>query len=206
MAAARPAFKNVGLTSWHCDDIDNDEAGDGTLDYEENSDKPYNSYNVMEEDDNDIQQQHQQQQQQQQCNKGKCSQYLVAIWGDEGLDLPLSLPMSPTRGLYYHPDTGNNVCNNSNNAEWLASLVNERHARNWKKIERFVDSVKNLEDEMIPSVDDHHDDDEDKIAVTSGLDGLEIDKDSHGLYSAGQASGRVIIPRSYDGEKCCVKL
>jgi len=74
MAAARPSFKNVGLTTW------------------------------------------------------KESKYLVAIWGDEGLDMPLCLPNG--QSLYVGHE------------EWLAQLVNERHERNWSKIDRFVEAVR----------------------------------------------------------------
>ena len=74
MAAARPSFKNVGLTTW------------------------------------------------------KESKYLVAIWGDEGLDMPLSLPSG--HPLY------------DGHEEWLKRLVNDRHTRNWSKIDRFVEAVR----------------------------------------------------------------
>jgi tRNA (guanine37-N1)-methyltransferase len=82
MAAARPAFKNVGLTTW------------------------------------------------------KENRYLVAIWGDEGLDMPLSLPCGTP--LF------------EKNSSWLAELVNERHERNWNKIARFCTSAR----EMTPPSDD----------------------------------------------------
>ena len=75
MAAARPAFKNVGLTTW------------------------------------------------------KDSRYLVAIWGDEGLEMPLTTKS----GIQLH-----------NDSNWLAELVNERHERNWQKIERFCESVREM--------------------------------------------------------------
>ena len=73
MAAARPAFKNVGLTSW--------------------SD----------------------------------TKFVVAIWGDEGVDMPLTPPGSAE---------GGNVFLFSGQEAWLMELVNERHRRNWQKIER----------------------------------------------------------------------
>lgn len=82
MAAARPSFKNVGLTTW------------------------------------------------------KESKYLVAIWGDEGLDMPLSLP------------SGHPLYNGQE--EWLTQLVNNRHVRNWSKIDRFVEKVR----AMLPIEDD----------------------------------------------------
>jgi tRNA G37 N-methylase Trm5 len=80
MAAARPAFKNVGLTSWKAD-------------------KAF---------------------------------YLVAIWGDEGLDMPLC------------NSKGKSVFDSQE--EWLASLVNERHTRNWEKLDRFVQAVRDMGD------------------------------------------------------------
>jgi tRNA G37 N-methylase Trm5 len=80
MNAARPAFKNVGLTTW------------------------------------------------------KDSRYLVAIWGDEGLEMPLTTPT----GRQLHDDP-----------LWLAELVNERHERNWSKIDRFCQSMR----EMAPPSD-----------------------------------------------------
>jgi len=213
MAAARPAFKNVGLTSWHCDDITDDDDGVVVADY--GDDDRGSNYSMMDDDvhsyNNTNSHNHQQQQQQQknQCKKGKCPRYLVAIWGDEGLDMPLSLPTSPSRGLYYHPDTStadnpddSSSSSKNSNAEWLASLVNERHARNWKKIERFVESMKSLEGKM-HSVDDDVDDEEE---VATGLDGLELDTaNDDNDTSTGKASGRT-IPRSYDGKQryCCM--
>ena len=103
MAAARPAFKNVGLTSW---------------------------------------------------KEGK---YLVAIWGDEGLDMPLCTPTGEP--LY------------TSHAEWLAQLVNERHERNWSKVDRFVQAMRSL-----PSMDEEtweehpEDDSENSIAVPRSFD------------------------------------
>lgn len=78
MTAARPAFKNVGLTSFKHD-------------------------------------------------SGK---YIVAIWGDEGIDMPLTPPDSVTNCIF------------SGREEWLSQLVNERHIRNWQKIDRFVNAVR----------------------------------------------------------------
>lgn len=75
MNAARPSFKNVGLTTW------------------------------------------------------KDSRYLVAIWGDEGLEMPLTTPSG--RPLHDDPI-------------WLADLVNGQHERNWGKIERFCQSVREM--------------------------------------------------------------
>ena len=100
----------------------------------------------------------------------------------------MTLPTSPAHGLYYHPGsdtaTGNHDVS-SINAEWLASLINERHARNWKKIERFVESMKNLGDGSttpVDDIDDKDDDDDDDDEVVM------------------KASGRT-IPRSYDGKR-----
>ena len=65
MTAARPSFKNVGLTTW----------------------------------------------------KEDGSRFLVAIWGDEGLEMPLSTPEGGNTPLLPH------------HSAWLASLVNQRHER-----------------------------------------------------------------------------
>ncbi|KAL7525854.1 hypothetical protein ACHAXR_001190, partial [Thalassiosira sp. AJA248-18] len=118
MALARPSFKNVGLTSW------NNGGGGGGLDEYNNTAA---AAAASTEDKN-------------QQMKGGGPRFLVAIWGDEGLDMPLSLPSSPGRGLYYHPPTPTDddkntttttsANNNNANADWLAQLVNERHARN----------------------------------------------------------------------------
>eukprot|EP00930_Biecheleria_cincta_P015971 TRINITY_DN1313_c1_g1_i1.p1 TRINITY_DN1313_c1_g1~~TRINITY_DN1313_c1_g1_i1.p1 ORF type:complete len:368 (+),score=53.50 TRINITY_DN1313_c1_g1_i1:114-1217(+) len=86
MAAARPSFKNVGLTSF----------------------------------------------------KHGYGRYIVAIWGDEGLDMPLTAPDDPSIMFF------------AGREDWLAKLVNERHKRNWAKMERFVDEVRR----MPPAVDD----------------------------------------------------
>lgn len=61
--------------------------------------------------------------------------YLVAIWGDEGLETPLTTPSTSTT-------TGVKLIQGSE--EWYATLVNERHERNWKKIERFVEAVREM--------------------------------------------------------------
>ena len=58
--------------------------------------------------------------------------YVVAVWGDEGIDMPLSAPDDSTVAFF------------AGREEWLADLVNERHRRNWAKIERFVKEVRNM--------------------------------------------------------------
>jgi len=118
MSAARPAFKNVGLTTWTA-------TGDG-------------------------------------------AKFIVAIWGDEGIDMPLSTP----EGVPLFA---------SNQTEWLASLVNERHERNWEKIDRFVEAVRNM-----PVAD---------------ADDCEMEQGDNGTDNG---SGGVRIPRSFDvvGDVC----
>lgn len=49
---------------------------------------------------------------------------IVAICGDEGLDMPLTLP----DGTWLF----------EGQAQWLQRLVNDRHQRNWSKIDRFT--------------------------------------------------------------------
>jgi len=58
--------------------------------------------------------------------------YMVAIWGDEGLDMPL---------------TSQDGCPAfAGQQEWLQSLVNERHQRNWSKIARFTAALRAMQD------------------------------------------------------------
>mmetsp|Transcript_24210 Transcript_24210/g.52212 ORF Transcript_24210/g.52212 Transcript_24210/m.52212 type:complete len:646 (-) Transcript_24210:65-2002(-) len=171
MALARPAFKNVGLTSWN-----NGGGGD------ENDD------NVIEDGGNS---------KNQQC-KGGGPRFLVAIWGDEGLDMPLSLPSSPQSGLFYNPDDGGTA----KNADWLAQLVNERHARNWKKIERFVEAFRSLDEEAVDMMEHNIDVDGvihgiDEVELNVGDDNNEIGSGANGSQSKRAASG-LPIPRSYD--------
>ena len=171
MALARPSFKNVGLTSW-------------------------NHVVGSEEDTTAVSLKNQQ------C-KGGGPRYLVAIWGDEGLDMPLSLPSTPRRGLFYNCDTDNNVTDESGvkNAEWLAQLVNERHGRNWKKIERFVEAMRTLREDPVDDVSD--------VAVMSGgmMDSLTLTDDEHhgdtqyhqqSSNKSARALSGLPIPRSYD--------
>lgn len=175
MALARPSFKNVGLTSW------NNGKGDENID-------------ATEERSTKNEQQ-----------KGGGPRYLVAIWGDEGLDMPLSLPSSPGRGLFYNPDDGESGGGGgggtAQNAEWLAQLVNERHARNWKKIDRFVEGMRNLGEgavdvEYNSGIDD----------VIHGIDRVELTSDGYSNTNVSgadvsqsiKAASGLPIPRSYD--------
>lgn len=57
---------------------------------------------------------------------------IVAIWGDEGLDMPLTSP----HGVPLFP----------NDAVWLQSQVNDRHRRNWAKIDRFTAALREMGD------------------------------------------------------------
>ena len=125
MNAARPAFKNVGLTAWKAD---------------------LNHHNTFA------------------CSGGgggssNASKYLVAIWGDEGLDMPLCTP--PTMPLCTPPTTTSTTDNGSDgesrqsnhpfqgHCAWLADLVNERHQRNWDKIDRFVQAVRDMPETVV---------------------------------------------------------
>ncbi|CAE8675448.1 unnamed protein product [Polarella glacialis] len=68
------------------------------------------------------------------------SQLIVAIWGDEGLDMPLAGPAGVP--LFCGQEA------------WLQGLVNSRHMRNWGKIDRFTAALRAMEDpspEPVPS-------------------------------------------------------
>ena len=140
MSAARPVFKNVGLTTWKDD-----------------------------------------------------TKYLVAIWGDEGLEMPLT---TPDGCPIHHQQTQNTLITSDTNAEdspscnipnWLASLVNERHERNWSKIQRFVQSVRS----MPPASDDS-----DVIQQSQDLwNGMGRMNESN---LADESSSSIAIPKSFD--------
>ena len=66
------------------------------------------------------------------------SKLIVAIWGDEGLDMPLTGP--------------DGVPLSSDLSGWLQSLVNSRHQRNWAKIDRFTTAIRQME-EPVPSAE-----------------------------------------------------
>jgi len=130
MATARPAFKNVGLTTW------------------------------------------------------KERRYLVAIWGDEGLEMPLCTPAGPTVPLY-SPEM----------SQWLSELVNERQTRNWNKIERFCRSLR----EMGPVADDS----EEEHALSFNNFNLNANNNYNGCeYSdnnlENNSNKKRIVPRSFD--------
>jgi tRNA G37 N-methylase Trm5 len=176
MAAARPAFKNVGLTTWK---------------------------------DN--------------------RNYLVAIWGDEGLEMPLTTPTGIA--LYQYPKDATTKSNNNINNDhhhhpsnhhhhhhhqqqdlstWLAQLCNERHERNWNKIQRFCQNLR----EMPPSSPDdddtiHHDedDDNDNNNVNYIINGIENDESHYQKlpYNKNGSNDGIspsaplpIIPKSFD--------
>mmetsp|Transcript_1439 Transcript_1439/g.3678 ORF Transcript_1439/g.3678 Transcript_1439/m.3678 type:complete len:596 (+) Transcript_1439:124-1911(+) len=113
--------------------------------------------------------------------------YLVAIWGDEGLEMPLCTPEGPSAPLYT-PEM----------SQWLAELVNERQTRNWNKIERFCNSLR----EMGPPTDDAE---EEHALSWSNFNPNHTYGDSAHLVGStsdgngnGNGNGRRIIPRSFD--------
>lgn len=72
----------------------------------------------------------------------KDAKYILAIWGDEGLDMPLGTFDSDMS--YLSRQGGDSTDNFQQMALWLAAQVNERHGRNWNKIQRFVQSVRSM--------------------------------------------------------------
>jgi tRNA G37 N-methylase Trm5 len=103
MSVVRPIFKNVGLTSWTPDDIDDPDPTSNR--------KP---------------------------QLRRSSKYVVAIWGDEGLDMPLTTETGHSLISTIPTDDGTKGFSPT----WLASLVNARHDRNAAKIARLVDAVR----------------------------------------------------------------
>lgn len=102
----------------------------------------------------------------------KESRFLVAIWGDEGLEMPLCTPA----GVPLHQG--------HESLSWLASLVNERHERNWAKIQRLCKSLRDMG--SLPA--DHDDVDGEESDLNFGSDITNI----NGMSKNGG------IPKSYD--------
>ncbi|KAL7529993.1 hypothetical protein ACHAXR_004573, partial [Thalassiosira sp. AJA248-18] len=94
------------------------------------------------------------------------------------------------------------------NADWLAQLVNERHARNWKKIDRFVEAMRSLDGGVAVDVVGLGDTVVDVDGAIHGIDKVELlttEEYSHGGGGGGggsnnskRASSGLPIPRSYD--------
>jgi len=108
--------------------------------------------------------------------------YIVAIWGDEGLEMPMCTPMGVP--LYQQQDESSCL------SQWLEDLVNERQTRNWNKIERFCHSLR----EMGPASDDDLEEDntlgfnlKETIHSIEVVPGSNMDGDE-----------KRIIPKSYD--------
>ena len=211
MDAARPSFKNVGITTF---------GGSGRNGGSRSS--------PLGDHDSRL------------SLSSSSSRLIVAIWGDEGLDMPLCMPNGRTLLLAGKHNNNNNNNNNdvdddteetstTNKQEqhkqrsdplvtdWLATLVNERHERNWGKINRFVQAVRNMPDTIPDDVlDDDEDDREEEeenlvessnnnaVVVSSPLSHdylLQQDHDHHpqGWTTNNNNSGNTVrIPKSFD--------
>lgn len=106
--------------------------------------------------------------------------YLVAIWGDEGLEMPLSTPKGVP--LYQQFDDGSDCM-----SQWLADLVNQRQIRNWNKIHKFCHSLR----EMGPVTDD--DIEENKLPLA-----FNLTSDMMNNITDDRVKENQVIPRSYD--------
>jgi len=109
--------------------------------------------------------------------------YLVAIWGDEGLEMPLCTPSGPTSPLY-PPEM----------SQWLSELVNERQTRNWNKIERFCRSLREMGPVSDESEEQHALSFNKILNVDSNYKNGEYDNDN--IDDDGRK--KRIIPRSFD--------
>mmetsp|Transcript_17172 Transcript_17172/g.41684 ORF Transcript_17172/g.41684 Transcript_17172/m.41684 type:complete len:674 (+) Transcript_17172:160-2181(+) len=146
MNAARPAFKNIGLTTW----------------------KTHRLY------------------------------YLVAIWGDEGLEMPLSTPQPSSSSSASSATSPEALFTSSDHKEWLARLVNERHERNWSKIQRFCDQIRI----MGPPLSDDNDFEDIHNAMTESgaqdyYNGSDIYNETN-IDTNNKVASSKVIPRSYD--------
>lgn len=101
---------------------------------------------------------------------------MVAVWGDEGLDMPLTVP--GTAGAVPLFPT-------SEQAEWLKEVVNTKQRRNWDKIDRLVAAVRQMDevDDDEADEEEHHEEDEGRGFSCS---------------QCGHLNRRRSVPRSYD--------
>lgn len=119
----------------------------------------------------------------------KDSRYLVAIWGDEALDMPVSAPQNDTK------DSIQPIFHDRVMLHWLAALVNERHDRNWNKIDRFVQTIREtispaIQERIGEGTSDNDMDGEDWTRTEWNVNGFsEIPH---------QDAAGVALPRSYD--------
>ena len=63
----------------------------------------------------------------------KKEKYMVSVWGDDGLDMPITVPGSQGKQELF-PGV--------EQKKWIQSIVNTKHKRNWGKIEKLVNSIR----------------------------------------------------------------
>ena len=63
----------------------------------------------------------------------KDEKYMVSVWGDDGLDMPLTAPGTQGKVPLF-PETSQK--------EWIKAVVNGKHQRNWGKIDKLVEVVR----------------------------------------------------------------
>ncbi|KAJ1448132.1 S-adenosyl-L-methionine-dependent methyltransferase [Pelagophyceae sp. CCMP2097] len=80
--------------------------------------------------------------------KRKQQSLVVAIVGDEGLEMPLRSPSGEP--LFFEA---------KGQAQWLVDIVNEKHLRNWAKIDRFETAVLEASNRLSAHADAKDDDD-----------------------------------------------
>lgn len=90
-----------------------------------------------------------------QSPKFKADGACVSVVGDEGLDMPLRDPAGAPLFGEAHVD-------------WLVATINEKHARNWKKTERFEAAVRAAERADDDDFEDGADADEDGDGAAPG--------------------------------------
>jgi len=73
-------------------------------------------------------------------NSSKKKSVVVAIWGDESLDMPIV------------DNKGDSLF--SGNRAWLKTIVNKKHERNWAKMDRLVEAMNSLDESEITSEED----------------------------------------------------
>lgn len=105
---------------------------------------------------------------------GKC---LVAIWGDDGVDMPITVPGSNGKVFLF-----------KDNKRWLKELINEKQKRNWNKIQRLFESIT----KTLPQVD---------TILSSRLTSSSENTYSSSENTESESEGEVHLTRSIDKRK-----
>lgn len=86
------------------------------------------------------------------------NKFIVAVWGDEGLNMPLT---SPHDGRFLYQGL----------EEWLAGVIHSHHLRNYEKIQKLIVALKQMASPApLPEQEEHSDDNTLELDATQNKD------------------------------------